>query len=302
MIALDPGWLLDRDNLGSVADALGLVGAVIGLITLLRVSSVRNAQEDERRILRELYGLDTLSTLLTAATDHIGNGAQASQKEAKDLANRLSQMLGRVDGINRALAIAAPELTPGSGDVRIVPGDYFSDAFIKNGTVSAKKKIDILVYRNQQVSNAFVLDDLIAAAQRGIRVRILAMSSLSDDATLNASMDILPRPTPSNVNLLRRQLQLNEQTIDDHLAQQGQALVEYCGYRCAPLVHMMVVDDDVRLGVVGTVAAAQPASLSDRPYFVLSATSPPGEILRKHFEQLYVSADALADLTASAGT
>ncbi len=58
----------------------------------------------------------------------------------------------------------------------------------------------------------------------------------------------------------------------------------------APLVHMMVVDREIRYGLVGTLASAQPEKLLDRPYLVMASDSPPGEILVKHFDDLFESA------------
>jgi hypothetical protein len=47
------------DNVDSV---IGLVGLIISVVTLWKVQSVRRAQENERKLLRMLYGTEALPT------------------------------------------------------------------------------------------------------------------------------------------------------------------------------------------------------------------------------------------------
>lgn len=287
-----PTWWT-QDSLSVIANVTGLVGFVVSIVTLLRVTRVRTAQREERRLLRELYGLDALSTILSEAGEQLTNAGNANP----DIVNRLNQMLGRVDGINRALAIAAPDMTPSDSDVRLISGNYYVDEFLINACTEARACIDLLVFRNQQISNAFILDALVSASKR-VPVRILAISSRASETALTAALAVMPRPVPGSTVQLKRQLEQNERTILDFLDGEDSHNVSYFGYDTPPLVHFLRLDKEVRMGLVNTLAAAQPARLVDRPYFSLGTDSAAGQILTAHFEALLNDAMPLGELVS----
>jgi hypothetical protein len=127
------------------------------------------------------------------------------------------------------------------------------------------------------------------AAKRGVRIRILALSSQSGEDVLEQAALVLPRPQVP-VNTLRRQLADSEERITsavqgwDHRARRQ---FEYRGYTITPNMHFARSDGLIMQGFVGTLASAQPAQLTDRGYLEMPRNGEPGATLARHFEELW---------------
>lgn len=265
---------------------IGAVGFVISIVTLIRVQSVHRAQAEERTLLRRLYGTDTLTGHLRSAAVLLRQG----ENEARVLAEELVRLCGQIEGISRVLDTMGSRRESARRDgIRFVDRGYYVPAFYSQVVDSAQNSADFLMYRNLQISNVDILEAIQRATARGVRVRVLAISSASSDAVLDQASMVLPWPqVPPDT--LRRQLSDAEErvrTVVGGWDERCRRLFEYRGYIVAPNMHFARMDGTLLQGFVGTLSSAQPSQLSDRGYLTMPKTDEPGLTLARHFEELW---------------
>ncbi|MEU5403831.1 hypothetical protein ABZ348_31625 [Streptomyces sp. NPDC005963] len=275
-------WL-ERTN-----TVLGVIGFIITIITLIKVQSVQRAQSEERALLRRLYGTESLAGHLRSAAGFLRQGEQ----DARNLAEELVRMCGQIEGISRALDSMNRMRGNGTGEqrmIRLVERGYYTPAFYSQVVNNAQSNADFLMYRNLQISNVDMLQAMERAAKRGVKIRILAISSASSDGVLEQASMVLPWPqVPAET--LRRQLVESEERVRNVVAAwpaRARRNFEYRGYVIAPNMHFARLDGLVLQGFVGTLSPAQPDQLEDRGYVELPRDREPGATLSRHFDELW---------------
>ncbi|QFZ19954.1 phospholipase D-like domain-containing protein [Saccharothrix syringae] len=246
---------------------------------------MRRIQREERDLLRKLYGTESLANHLRSAATFL---RKDQDNEARVLAEELVRLCGQIEGIGRALDTMT-RVTRAANASLVVDRGYFTPVFLRRAVDDARRNIDFLIYRNLQFTNVDLLESMEYAAKRGVRIRILALSSRADDSVLEQASMVLPWPQ-ADAKTLRRQLAESEERIRGIVAgwsEPARAKFEYRGYSVAPNVHFVRVDGVLRQGFIGTFSAAQPARLEDRPYLEVSAAGEPGVTLSRHFDQLW---------------
>jgi len=278
-------WLNDLDMI------VGVIGFVITIVTLVKVQSVHRTQTEERTLLRRLYGTESLASHLRSAAKFLRGG----ESDARILAEELVRLCGQIEGISRALdSMNQNRSTARQRDVQLVEKGYYTPAFLARVVNDAQHNVDFLIYRNLQFTNVDLLETMEHAAKRGVRIRILGLSSTADDSVLDQASMVLPWPQASAATL-RRQLSESEdriKSIVDGWDEQSRRRFEYRGYKITPNVHFARMDGVIRQGFLGTLSPAQPARLEDRGYMELSLSSEPGATLARHFDQLWVHGEA----------
>ncbi|MEW1546010.1 hypothetical protein [Streptomyces tsukubensis] len=267
---------------------LGAVGFTITVVTLVKVQSVHRAQTEERALLRRLYGTESLADHLRSAAGFLRQGEQ----DARNLAEELVRMCGRIEGISRALDSMNRLRGTAAGEqrmVRLVERGYYTPPFYNRVVNDAENNADFLMYRNLQVSAVDLLQSMERAAKRGVHIRILAISSASSDSVLEQASLVLPWPqVPPDT--LRRQLAEAEErvrTVVSGWPVRVRRNFEYRGYVITPNMHFARMDGTVLQGFVGTLSPAQPDQLEDRGYVELPRDREPGATLSRHFEELW---------------
>lgn len=189
--------------LHNLSAIFGILGFVITVVTLLKVQSVRRAQREERALLRKLYGTEALATHLRSATTFLRQGRE---DEARVLAEELVRLCGQIEGISHALDTMTRVGGAAQRSLLLVERGYFTPAFLRRAVDEARHNLDFLIYRNLQFANVDLLEAMEHAAKRGVRIRILALSSAADNAVLEQASLVLPWPqaAPAIVSSLPR--------------------------------------------------------------------------------------------------
>lgn len=275
-------------SLNLLGTIISFIGLSITLITFLRVNTVRKAQAEERKLVRQLYGTDQLTTHLRAAAGFLKLGPDI---DAKMLADELVRLIGQIEGITRALEAMQSQSTQYDGAFQVSDDGYFTLDSLRADLRAARSAVDILIYRNMFVSSPGILESMESAAARGVKIRILCVSSAAPDDVLRQTLSILPKPVPDTPDEFRAQLGDAEQRIQRVVSRDWSANAckrfEYRGYTRAPVWHMIRVDGMIKLGFVGTSSPAQPPRYEDRPYLLIPVNSAPGEILCRNVEDLW---------------
>ncbi|MCP3759535.1 hypothetical protein [Streptomyces sp. TBY4] len=272
--------------LNEVNTVFGVLGFLITLVTFLKVQSVQRAQREERQLLRRLYGTEMLAAQLRSAAGFLRQGTES---DARMLAEELVRVCGQIEGISRALDSLNRERRSVRGESNLVPNGYYTPAFLNRAVNDAQHQVDFLIYRNLQFANVDLLQSMERAARRGVRIRILGLSSRAEDAVLDQASMVLPWPQAEPA-VLRRQLSDSEErirSIVEGWGLQSRGLFEYRGYLIAPNAHFARTDGVVRQGFIGTLSSAQPAGLEERGYMEFRTSAEPGATLSRHFEQLW---------------
>jgi hypothetical protein len=262
-------------------------GLIVSVVTFFKVISVKKAQERERRLVRELYGIETLTKNLRKAASSLGESKDSTHRE---LASILLQTLGRVEGINRALGVA---IYAGDTDATLQyhRKGYFTTDFVSKQVMKAAKRVDILCYRNMIVSGIDVLEALQTAAARGVRIRILALSSNAPECVMRESLRFLPSPSAEDTAVLAGQVRENESRVRNVISscwsQREHERFEYRGYGNVPGAHFVRVDDAIHFGFLNTCCNSHPKWLAERPYVLIPGATSLGEQLTCHFDILW---------------
>lgn len=272
---------------------VGLAGLVIAVVTLWKVQSVRRAQENERRLLRMLYGTETLGRQLRTAASHL---VKSRDMVVRDLANDLLRACGQIEGVSRALDAAHRGPAVSDAGVTVVQSGYFTQEFVRKTADAASASIDIVVVRPMIVSTEYALAGLRAAARRGVRIRLLSLSSESPDDALQVATHLMPWAALRDAAELRPQLAQAERRITNHVqtvwSAADRAKFSHRRYQSPPGIHMARSDSTINLGFIYLLSLESKfASLGDRPHLEVAADSRLGAYFLSHFEQLWVSCD-----------
>ena len=279
---------LDANFVNDTSLLVEIVGLIITGASFWRITTVRKAQSEERELVRRLYGTDDLADRLRSAATFLRTDADV---DARMLADELVRLVGQIEGITRVLE--SIQSAPRRSDSTLVLSneEYFTPDSIRRDLRAARSTVDILIYRNMFVSGPGIIEAMESAAQRGVKIRILCLSSSSSDAVLELAVNVVPRPVPDAPDEYRQQLADAEQRIARVVTRDwspaAQARFSYRGYTISPVWHFMRIDGVLKLGFLGTASAAQPGRYADRPYVQIPVTSSPGEILSRHFELLW---------------
>ncbi|WP_045747264.1 hypothetical protein [Actinoplanes rectilineatus] len=292
-----------KDVLSFIADVLGIIAFAIAIITLVRVHSVQKTQEEERRLLHRIYGIESLVVRLRSASVFL---RKTQDVDASDLAEDLIRICGQIEGIMRVLNIAGNESKSNQSAIPLLKSGYMTPQFQKAAVMEARHAVDFLVIRSMQFANVDLMEEMRSAALRGVRIRILAISASASDTLLQYATNFLPWPVATSAAELRGQLQEVENRMRQFTAsswpEEARRRFLYRGYNLPPNMHFARVDSVIRQGFVGTLSSAQPGRLEDRPYIELSTNSAPGSSLMTHFDQLWdlSAADQVVPLSTEA--
>jgi hypothetical protein len=263
------------------------------LATFLRVRTVDQAQRAERALVRRLYGADQLIGQLQEAARLL---RESSNPRASEVADDLTGVVGRIEGVSRALE--APEIasSPDRQQVPLVHRGYFTPAFLRAAVGEARTRLDFLIFRNLQFTDVGLLEAMKQAAHGGVTIRILALSSAAPTHVVELATNVLPRPAVSSASMLRHQLAESElriaQIVNGDWGLGARERFEYRGYEIVPSMHFVRIDRVIRGGFIGTLARAQPRQLDERPYVEIPTWSTAGEVLIRHFEELWMQSQA----------
>jgi hypothetical protein len=273
--------------------ATGLVGILLTLVTFLRVRTVDQAQRAERALLRRLYGTDQLARQLQEAARLL---RESANPRAAVVAEDLTGLVGRMEGVTRALEAHDISRAADREPVPLVRRGYFTPDFLREVVEEARTVLDFLIFRNLQFTDVGLLQAMERAAERGVRIRILALSSRAPLSVIELATLVLPRPTVTDASMLQHQLAESElriaQIVSNDWTRFARERFEYRGYDIAPSLHFVRVDMLIRGGFIGTLAQAQPRHLDERPYVELPTRSTAGEVLLKHYEELWARSQA----------
>lgn len=277
-----------------IDSVIGLVGLVIAVVTLWKVQSVRRAQENERKLLRTLYGTEALGRQLRTAANHM---AKSRDTTVRDLASDLLRTCGQIEGVSRALDAAHRGPAVSDTGVRVVQSGYFTQDFLRKTADAASASIDIVVFRPMIVSTEHALAGLRAAARRGVRIRLLSLSSESPDDALQAAVHLMPWAAMTSAAELRPQLAQAERRIANHVqstwSAADRAKFSHRRYQGPPSVHMARSDSTINVGFVHLLSLESNfASLEDRPHLEVATDSKLGVYFLAHFEQLWISCNS----------
>ncbi|MGH4015725.1 MAG: hypothetical protein ACRDSL_17730 [Pseudonocardiaceae bacterium] len=227
--------------LNNLSGVIGIIGFVITVVTLFKVQSVRRAQREERALLRKLYGTEALATHLRSAATFLRQGRDG---EARVLAEELVRLCGQIEGISHALDTMTRVGEAAQRSLLLVERGYFTPAFLRRAVDEARHNLDFLIYRNLQFANVDLLEAVEHAAKRGVRIRVLALSSAADNVVLEQASLVLPWPQ-ADAATLRRQLNESEariRSIVDGWDGSTRPRFEYRGYAVTPNLHFVRVD------------------------------------------------------------
>lgn len=277
----------------------GLLGLALTALTLARIRAVRRAQRDERALVRTLYGTEAAAGRIRAAAGYL---ARSRDAKARELAQDLVLFSGQIEGVNRALdsaggpAPAAPT-APTASTVELRERGYFSSEFLIEVAAGARQAIDILMYRPMTVATAPVLTALRDAAERGVEIRILALSVHASDEVLRHGAAIMPAAAVYEPEQLRPQLLEAERRITGHVATwpaAAQRRLGYRRYRTPPGPHLIRADRVISAGFVGLLSGPMPVRFDERVFVQLPADGTLGTHFTSHFELVWATAKPVA--------
>jgi hypothetical protein len=275
---------------------VGLLGLALTAFTLGRVRAVRRAQRDERALVRQLYGADLAAAQISAAADYLSRSRDA---KARELAQYLSWFRGQVDGVSRALdsTIGVQPAVDRKPRLELRDRGYYSPEFLSGIAGSATRKIDLLMYRPMVVSVGTVLDAFQAAAERGIAIRMLALSPEASDEILSQGAALMPAAAVYEPVQLRPQLREAERRVAQHVANWPLAARRRFAYRryCSmPGPHFVRCDATVYLGFTGFRSGPMPIRFDERVFVEVPVDSKLGGHIEMHFEQVWSESQASA--------
>ncbi len=280
-----PAWV-EYVNTGA-----GLVGLVVTAVTLWRVQAVRRAQREERALVRGLYGTDSLATQLRTAAAYLG---RSRDSRARELAQDLVRVCGQIEGVSRALDGRTPTAEARRTVIEVRDRDYLTQQFVLDAVDGAANAVDILIYRPLIVSTNTVLSALRAAAERGVRIRILTLSPEASAEVLTYATRLLSASGVQTAEQLRPQLHDAERRIAHYLATAWSAparrSISHRHYTLPPGPHLLRADATVRVGFIGLLSGPVPVRVDERPYTTVPLHSPLGEHLMTHFDQVWAQA------------
>jgi len=266
-----------------------ILGLAVSLYVLAKVRSVRKAQEGERKFLQGIYGLKKLIYSLKAASGILGRARDAYSKE---LAQDLLQTAGQIHGINQALRFSDVNTQHESG-IRFSDKNYFTIDFLTQRASETLQALDILCYRNMQVTEIDVVESFHKAASREVKIRILAISSSSPDCIHKEVLHILPQPRLDSSGTLKEQLEMNERRLIRQIQNQWRVdiakMLQYRGYTMMPTLHFLRSDKTIYVGFLNILQEAQSKYLDERPCMEISTHSTLGIQLMAHFEALWAT-------------
>lgn len=280
-----------------VVDLVNTVAGLLGLgltgLTLARVRAVRRVQRDERALVRTLYGAEAAAVRIRAAASHL---ARSRDAKARELAQDLVLFSGQIEGVSRALdSHGAP--APTSSSVEIKEQGYFTSEFLIDVAAGARHAIDILMYRPITVATVPVLVALQDAAERGVAIRILALSVDASDEVLRHAASVMPAAAVYEPEQLRPQIREAERRIVSHVATwpaAAQRRLGYRRYRTPPGPHLIRADRMISAGFVGLQSGPIPVRFDERVFIQFPTDGRLGTHFVSHFELVWASAKPIA--------
>jgi hypothetical protein len=267
----------------------GLLGLALTALTLARVRAVRRAQRDERTLVRTLYGTEAAAIRIRTAAGYL---ARSRDVKARELAQDLILFSGQIEGVNRALDTDGGSL-PASSSVALREEGYFTSEFLIEIAAGARQAIDILMYRPITVATTPVLAAMRDAAERGVEIRMLALSVDASDEVLRHGAAVMPAAAVYEPEQLRPQLLEAERRIVSHVATWPATARRRLGYRryCTPPgPHLVRADGVIHAGFVGLLSGPMPVRFDERVFIQLPIDGKLGTHFGSHFELLWASA------------
>jgi hypothetical protein len=270
----------------------GLLGLALTALTLTRIRAVRRAQRDERALVRTLYGTEAAAVRIRAAAGYL---ARSRDAKARELAQDLILFSGQIEGVSRALDSHSGS-APASSTVELQEDGYFTPEFLIRIAAGARHTIDILMYRPITVAPVPVLTALRDAAERGVEIRVLALSVDASDEVLRHGATVMPAAAVYEPEQLRPQLLEAERRIAGHVATWPAAAQRRFGYRryCTPPgPHLIRADGVISAGFVGLLSGPMPVRFDERVFIQLPADGKLGKHFESHFELVWASAEPI---------
>lgn len=186
-------------------------------------------------------------------------------------------------------AIKPPAPLPTDYEIRT---GYYVPEFISMVCRQSKKSLWFVVHRNIAISDTFTLDNLRGAAERGVAIRILALSSKAPSHVLTEAVLGLPRPVPLCGDALSCQLEHGEGLVGN-FARGLNGRLEYRGYHRLPIQHFVIADDRVHAGFCNFDLQAQQKYFRDRWYLTIGRQTSLGRQYEAQFDVMWRDATPL---------
>jgi hypothetical protein len=268
----------------------GLLGLALTALTLTRIRAVRRAQRDERTLVRTLYGTEAAALRIRAAASHL---ARSRDAKARELAQDLILFSGQIEGVSRALDSDGGAAAATAG-VQLQEQGYFTSEFLVGIAAGARQSIDVLMYRPITVATVPVLGALRDAAERGVEIRMLALSVNASDEVLRHGATVMPAAAVYEPEQLRPQLLEAERRIAAHVATWPAAARRRFGYRryrTPPGPHLIRADGVISAGFVGLLSGPMPVRFDERVFIQVPADGRLGSQFAGHFALVWAGAE-----------
>ena len=238
-------WDFIKEN-----EIISTLSLIVTFVTLWKVASIKKAQARYDK----LVDINNLSNLMKRISDYITGNVKYSP-ESITLQHEIHNAIGIITGVKTTLQIfdekeiiSKPEAT------FFIEEGYYSNDFLTKKIKDTKLTLDIFAKRNQRLA---VMDNLQSIASmleknKNCRVRLMAVSSDTEDAILNEMNKTIPVGCP-DVNALKNELSTNRNTIisfKNNLSDDLKSRFFYYEFLGSPPFHIVKVDDFLYYGLV----------------------------------------------------
>ena len=280
------------NNFGAIGVFASLLGAVVAIITLMKVKSVREAQIHERMAFQEILKLDelenllaTLFKLITVSRDEL---IQKGFEEVDSLLEQIPEYRGSIKG---ALDALTKYFDQTKGKITTFPQyfsrGYYTDEFLLNEMKNAHKIIRICAKRNIRITSIDILAAISAKARSGCKIELLTIGPETNDEILWQIMETMPLP-PNSVEDLRNQLNHHTQTYLEYLKSLPEKVrkrISYFQFSGYPPFHIVQVDKLLHLGITGFYKMPSDLKIiKNRPYITFHASDPFAQKIIQQFK------------------
>lgn len=273
-------------SLGNIVSFSSVFGFLLTIVNLIRIHSVSVAQKKERHFLRNLYGISEHAETLNSISSYL-----RSQDDdfAKELSYSLIRFIGHVRGIDKTLKLEDTE--ENTTNLKLFRNGYFTVSFLSTKIKYGCECVDIICYRNINITNLDFLEDLQEKVKTGVKVRVMSVSSEAPNEILSEVLKFLPKPIEKGVESFKEALSKNENflknVICSHWTKNEKNNLKYKTYVTIPNAHFIRVDNYIYYGFLQTSLYSHPKLLNERPYLVIPTREKLGIQLNKHFEDLW---------------
>ena len=267
---------------GNFAALSSMVGVVVAVYTLQRVKKLSLVQEKERQLVQELLSIDNVEQDYMDAIDFLEKQALSQTAVYSQLATRL----GSIRGARGALKKFSENKN--DNDAYLNSG-FLDGTFLIEKINNATSNIDIVVGRAQLVSSYETSSALMNACNRGVKVRVVALSPDCSDDLLEESKHTVVNPAPDNAQDYRDEIETTTLLMKKQLVTWPPRARKNFQYRLSnhvPRLSVVRIDTNIHFGFLMMFRDAQFREAKDREYMTIPISSNTGKTILRHTDQL----------------